>query len=209
MDRLPEWLFEGQLAVYATLGAALIVLIVIRQRMPRTVYLIAFVVVAALTGLYGLLDALVETDREQITHVFQQMAAPREPPAERSQVPFEEIDYDRIFMHVSDRYNRHGVDKPVLRSIAGAMQDCRQVSVRGFEYAPGYKQKESPSDERETIAQVRFMVQFATGRGMRQFVYVIKAVMHRDADGEWRLQNWEAFDPVHDLEVSVKVTGLP
>jgi hypothetical protein len=189
LNWLPEWLFEGQLTVYAVLAVALIFLIVIWKQTPRKAYLVGCILVAVLIGLYALLDFLVQTDREQIMHSVQEMSA-----------GVEGHDVNRIFSQISETYNRHGMDKASFRRASASVIDSREVEqmvVWGYEFGPDYKSKESPSEERATRAIVRFMAKPTGAHGTNLFQ--VEAVMHRDsADGVWRLQSWEVFDPFHE-----------
>lgn len=195
---LPEWLFEGQWTVYAVLAVALIVLIVIWKRTPRTAYLFSCLAVVALIGLYWLLDFTAETDRERVTHAVQEMSA-----------GVQSGDIDRIFENVSETFNRHGQSKASFRQVCTNVINSKivdRVAVYQWEFAPDYKSKESPSDERENIAKVSFMAK-PEGRQGQNF-YLIEAVMHRDSDGKWRMQSWEAFDPFHNEKGPLRVPYL-
>jgi hypothetical protein len=188
VEWLPEWLFEGQLTIFAILGAALVFLLIVWKKTPRTSYLVGCFVLAALAGAYFLLDFFVETDREKITHAFKEMSA-----------GVQDRNVDRIFSQVSDTYNRHGQNKDSFRQASAGVINGRlvdQVVIWGWEYKPDYKEKESPSDARENIAHVNCMVKPVGSAG--QNLYYIEAVMHRDSDGQWRLQSWEASDPFHN-----------
>jgi hypothetical protein len=180
---LPDWLFEGRLTVYAVLAVSLVVVLVIWKRTPRKAYLFASLALAALIGLYFLMDLLVKTDREQITNAFQEMSA-----------GVEAHDVDRIFKQVSETYNRHNSNKAAFRGASTGVIEGHQVdkiTVWAFEFAPDYKQKDSPSAERSNVAKVGFMVRADTPNG--QMPYRVEAVMHRDTDGQWRMQSWEVF----------------
>jgi hypothetical protein len=214
VEWLPEWLFEGQLTVYAVLGAAFVFLFALWKKHRRRAYLVAWCVPVALVVVYLALDILVETDREQITRVFQEIAAEKtlrdlSLKAQDGYAPIVPVDYDRIFSHVSDSYNRHGMNKDELQQVARATSSFQNITVSDFEFPPGYKEKESPADERENIARVRFLLKLSVANGMWENVSAIEAVMHRDADGRWRVQTWEAFDPKRTPETVVRVPNLP
>jgi hypothetical protein len=188
IERLPEWLFEGQLIVYAILGAALVFLLIIWKQTPRKSYLIGVIALAALIGLYYLLDLFVVTDREQIASAIQELSA-----------GVEAHNVDRIFAQVSDTYNRHGMSKPMFRQTVASIIEgghVDRVVMWRCDFAPDYKQKESESDPRETVAKVRFQAKPVAANG--QNLYEVHAVFHRDSDGKWRLQSWEVFDPFHN-----------
>jgi hypothetical protein len=188
IDWLPEWLFEGQLTVYAVLAVVLIVTLIVWKQTPRTAYLVCCLALVALIGLYWLLDYSRETDREQITHAIQEMSA-----------GVQSSDVNRIFDNISETYNRHGMNKAAFRQVSAGVITSSivdQLVVYSWDFPPDYKQKESASDERENVAKVSFMAKPVGRQGTN--LYLIEAVMHRDSDGKWRLQTWEARDPFHN-----------
>jgi ketosteroid isomerase-like protein len=198
IEWLPEWLFEGQFLVYAILIATLIFMGIVWKQTPRRAYAVTVFVLVGLIALYCLLDFLVETDHEQITHAISEMSA-----------GVQAKDVNRIFDSVSKDYNRHGLDKDGFRQmtssvITGNIVD--RVAIWGYDFAPDYKEKSSPSDARENIAHVNFMAKPVGGdKGM---TYLIKAVMRRDADGKWRMQSWEAYDAYHESKEPLHVPYL-
>jgi hypothetical protein len=200
LDWLPEWLFEGQLTVYAVLAVALAFLLMAWKQTPRRSYLVGCISLAALLGIYFLLDILVQTDREQIRHSVQEMSA-----------GVKEHDVSRIFTQVSETYNRHGLNKAAFRSASeGVFNPQRlvdEMAVWGWDFAPDYKSKESASDARDNRAHVRFMAKPTGASGTS--IYLVDAVMHRDSDGKWRLQSWEVFDAFHNDASPLKVPQVP
>jgi hypothetical protein len=199
VQMLPEWLFEGQLVVYAALAAAIVFLALVWKQTPRKGYMVGICVLAALIGLYYLLDVLVQTDREQISDAIHEMSA-----------GVEARSVNRIFDEVSDTYNRHGMTKESFRQVVSGVIGARhvdRVAMWRCEFAPDYKRKESESDTRETIAKVRFQAKPEAANG--QNLYQVDAVFHRDSDGKWRLQSWEVFDPFHNDATPLKVPEVP
>jgi hypothetical protein len=195
---VPEWLFEGQLTVYAVLAVSLVFMLVIWKQTPRKAYVWCSVVLAVLIGLYFLMDLLVETDREQITHAVQEMSA-----------GVQARNVEQIFAQVSDSYNRHGSNKAGFKSaVSGVItgQHVDRVALWAFEFARDYKQKDSPSLERSNVAKVAFMAK-PEGPGGAS-LYRVDAVMHRDADGKWRMQSWEASDAFHEGSTAIRVPYL-
>lgn len=195
---VPEWLFEGQLTVYALLAVALVCTLAIWKKTPRKAYLFCGVAVVVLMALYCLLDFLVQTDREQIRSAIEEMSA-----------GVQAHNVDRIFSQVSDKYNRRGSNKDAFRSACAAAingQHVDRVAIWAFEFPADYKQKESPSQERSGVAKVSFMAKPEGPNGMG--LYRIDAVMHRDADGKWRMQSWEASDPYHEGSTAMRVPYL-
>jgi hypothetical protein len=199
MEWLPEWLFEGQLTVYVVLAVSLIFFLIAWIQTPRRSYLIGCIVLAAFIALYALLDFLVETDREQITHAVKDM----------SQGVLSR-DVNRIFSRISDTYNRHGSNKATFRLASEGVINSREVDqmpVWGWEFAPDYRSKESASDTHENVAHLRFMAKPIGVHG--QMIYLVDAIMHRDSDGQWRLQSWEVFDPYHEGTTPLTVPQVP
>ncbi len=198
-DWLPEWLFEGSLTVYAALAVAAGFLLVVWKQTPRKAYLVGAGVLLALIGVYYLLDVLVQTDREKIAHAFEEMS-----------VGVRTRDVNRIFAQVSDGYNRHGMNKAAFRQASASVIDGRhvdEVRIWGFEFPADYKKKESASDPRENSARVSFMAKPISNNQIG--LYRVDAVMHRDADGQWRMQSWEVFDPYHESTSAQAVPGVP
>jgi hypothetical protein len=196
---LPEWLFEGQLLIYAILAAALVFLTIGWKQTPRKSYLVGIIALAVLLVLYYVLDLVVVTDREQIRHALNEMSA-----------GVEARSIGRIFDNVSDTYNRHGMSKEAFRQVCTGVINARhvdRVAMWGCEFAPGYKQRESQSDARETIAKVRFQAKPEGASGVS--LYQVDAVFHRDTDGKWRLQSWEVFDPYHNDSGPLRVPDVP
>jgi hypothetical protein len=195
---LPEWLFEGQLLIYAILAAALIVLTIVWKQTPRKSYLAGIIALAVSIVLYYVLDRAVVTDREQIVHALNEMSA-----------GVEARSIGRVFDNVSDTYNRHGMSKESFRQVSSSVINGRHVdrlAIWGFEFASDYKQKESQSDARETVGRVRFQAKPEGANGTN--LYQVDAVFHRDTDGKWRLQSWEVFDPFHETG-PLKVPEVP
>ncbi len=198
-ERLPEWLFEGRITIYTLLAVCLVFLLFVWKQTPRKGYLVACVVLLALIGLYFLLDVLVQTDKEQITHAFREMSA-----------GVQTRNIDRIFANVSDTYNRHGMNKSAFKAAADGVIRGRQVDevkVWAFEFEPDYKRKESAADERENLAKVSFMAKPVASDGIS--IYRVEAVMHRDSDGKWRMQSWDVFDPYRNETRPLGVPGVP
>ena len=93
-----DWLFEGQTSVYLLLGTALSGLLVIYWYWRRKAWLFAMLFIAALIGLYALLDHLVETDQEQIERKLEAMAK-----------GVRDHNTDAVFEHLADDF-RSGVN---------------------------------------------------------------------------------------------------
>jgi hypothetical protein len=199
LDWLPEWLFEGQLTVYAVLAVLLAFMLMVWKQTPRRLYLAVCLSLVALIGIYFLLDIVVQTDREQVRNSVQEMSA-----------GVKAHDINRIFAQVSDTYNRHGSSKAEFRSASEGVINPRlveEMAVWGWEFAPDYRSKESASDARENVAHVRFMAKPTGASGTS--IYLVDAVMHRDTDGKWRLQSWEVFDAFHNDTSPLKVPQVP
>jgi hypothetical protein len=92
-----DWLFEGLTTVYLLLGTAFLGLVVIYWHWRRKVWFFAMLVVAALIGLYALLDRLVETDSEQIERKLEAMAR-----------GVRDHNVDAVFEHLADDFRSPG-----------------------------------------------------------------------------------------------------
>jgi ketosteroid isomerase-like protein len=175
-----EWLFEGRIVVYCLLGAVAIVLLVLWRMYPRRGLLVAVVAIAALAGLYFLLDRLVETPREQIERKL--VVEMREAVKAR--------DVDAIFKYIAADFrfrgqNReafHGYVADALR--AGLVED---VIIYDVSFPDGGDDRTRP---------VEFMAKPKAPWAENQPAYRVTAKFVREGDGQWRLQSFEVYNPV-------------
>jgi hypothetical protein len=183
-----DWLFEGRTAVYVSLAAAGIVMLVALAQRRKRLWLIGVVLAAVLAGLYFLLDRAVETDREQVVRKMQTMAAAVQP-----------RNLEAIFSHISDRFNRNGVDKARFRQLASrAISQVDEVEVWDFTFPENFRgtvQLPGEAAPAETI-QVHFMAKPKGGMALGGPANPVEARFVRDPDGQWRMVNFQVFNPV-------------
>jgi hypothetical protein len=190
-----DWLFEGRLSVYLLLiGVGVIVaaqwarngFVVFREERrtkgsttPRrrlVVLPIVLAVLALLVGVYFLLDRLVETRREQIARKLQEMAA-----AVRAG------DLDRIFSHISERFNVQGMDKATFRNYAQAAME------QGWAEELALWDEQFTDDSGSVVFRAK-----PKGRRMPEAQFVVRGQFVLDPDGQWRLEGFQVFFPAGD-----------
>jgi hypothetical protein len=124
-----DWLFEGNLTVYALLVAATVALLALWRRDRKRVYLLGAGVAVALIGVYFLLDWAVETDREQIVRKVREMAD-----------AVGRRDLDGLGRHISEQF-RHKLSGRDKQAMLGAARShassglVREVTVWDFRFA--------------------------------------------------------------------------
>ena len=99
-----DWLFEGRLAVYLTLGVVAVLLAALWWRDRRRAWLYAIGVVALLASVYLLLDRLVETRREQITRRLQAI-----------EKAVKAGDAEQVMQQISPQFDHHGINRDKFR----------------------------------------------------------------------------------------------
>jgi hypothetical protein len=184
-----DWLFEGRPVIYWLLGALGAVLLVGWWTTRKRILLIAVGTLAALAGLYFVLDKLVETDREQIERTLTEMAS-----------AVSRRDTEGVFRHVSDAFaspagrNKADFQEAARGYISGGV--VGEVVVWDVEFPQGV------SHDRPT-APVAFMVKAKGGSfgGKEDAGYRCEATFHHDADGRWRLQGFKLFDPLGTQQI--------
>jgi hypothetical protein len=166
-----DWLFEGDQRAYLLLGLAAAALLGLWWRDRRKGWLIGVGAVAALLGLYFLLDRLVETRREQISRKVVEMAA-----------AVEKNDPDKLLSHVSPQFKWGGMNKDEFTKVVkDLLALAKGKTLQAWEVR-------FPDDK----GKVTFNV---TGRDSRGNTAPgrVEAVFVRDPDGQWRMQTLEVF----------------
>jgi ketosteroid isomerase-like protein len=196
-----DWLFEGRMAVYVSLAAVAIVLLAAWRLNRRGRWLIGVGAVAVLAGLYFLLDRLVETDREQVVRKVQEMAA-----GVRTR------NADAIFTHISERFNRGGVDRAQFRAAVDGILRSRvvdEVEVWDFQFPDDFRREVRVPGQTapgEAIL-VSFTAKAKGGVAVGEFGRC-DATFVRDPDGQWRLFSFQVFNPAVDANQPVQLPGL-
>jgi hypothetical protein len=174
-----DWLFEGRPSVYIALaGVAVLLLILWWQRRKRGL-LFAAVFVAALIGVYAVLDVSVETDREQIVRKINAMIA-----------AVNAHKLDDAFIHISDQFrSAQGKSKAELRAAAEMFLKQKIVeSVKIWDIT----MPEQPSREHPP-ARVFFSVKAS---GVQEFAPAdCDATFDFDPQHGWRLSGFRLLVP--------------
>jgi len=112
-----DWLFEGHTSVYVVLAALMGFLLVAWWQTRKRWVLMGVPLVAALAGVYALLDVMVETDREQIVRKVNALVA-----------ALNAHNLDAAFVHVSDEFRSPaGKSKKEVRDAARMYFDQKIV----------------------------------------------------------------------------------
>jgi ketosteroid isomerase-like protein len=196
---VPEWLFEGQLVVYFVLAVGAVLCGWLWWGSRRSGPLIGLAVCVALIAIYFLLDRLIETDREQISHNLQTMV---DAVATR--------DVNRIFSFVSEDYQRGSANKATFRNdverlINGGV--VSEVVIWDVTFPRDYAKKANPEDARATLATVSFRAKPRSPQGTT-IDYRVEGQMKRDSDGRWRLIGFKAFDAYKDSAQEIVVPQM-
>src|SRR5207237_1141367 len=101
---MPVWLVEGDSFVYFLLACAVAALGAAWRRTRKRRYAVAAGVAASLIVGYFFLDRFVESDGEQMVRKVREVAA-----------AISANDLDAAFQHVSDTFDRGGVNKQQFR----------------------------------------------------------------------------------------------
>lgn len=173
-----DWLFEGRLSVYIALAGLSGFLLFLWGKRRKRGYLIGFVIAAASIGLYAVLDAAIESDREQIVRKVKEMAA-----------AFNAHDLDAAFVHISDHFRSPGGrGKEQLREMAQNYQKqgfVERIIVWDIVCVG------SPSRLNRT-ARVLFSVKAI---GVREFLADCDAIFEFDPPHGWRMREVRLFKP--------------
>lgn len=188
---MPEWFSEGRPMMYLLLAAAGIGFAMI-WRQTRKRWAAAALGGVVLLGLgYFLLDRAIENDREQITRKLSEIAT-----------AVANRDLDRAFANVSDSFQRSGVNKRGFRNYADARRRSEYVSdVQVWDIVvPDV----TPADRR-TVVECAFKVRGSFGETPPGAFTRVTFV--RDADGQWRAQNFDWFLSIADSNSPMPVPG--
>jgi hypothetical protein len=190
-------LFEGRVSVYVALAAAGVVLLLAWWNSRRRHWLFGLGAVVVLAGLYFLLDRLVETDREQIERKVEEMAA-----AVRAR------NTAAIMAHVSDQLHRGGRDKAAFgQSVERAIRLVDAVIVWEFVFPDDFRRPSGVSAGGQArtpeVARVGFRAKPLGGQIRDNPGFNCEAQFVRDPDGQWRLLDFQVFDPLTQERVEI------
>lgn len=177
---MPDWLFEGHTSIYVVLVALTVLMGVVWWQTRKRWAILGMLVALGLVGLYALLDAVVETDREQIVHKIKLMIA-----------AVNAHDIDRAFQHISEDFRTpQGKGKEDLRQLA-----TRYIGQHLLESVDVWDiaciGEPSRSDG---TAKAAFMVK-PHGPGVEGFPAECDATFDFDAQHGWRLSRVRLLKP--------------
>jgi hypothetical protein len=173
-----DWLFEGLTTVYVLLAAALLGCLFVYWQYRRNAWLYAAAVVAALIGVYWLLDRLVKTEREQIQEKVEVMAQ-----------GLRDHNLDAVFEHLSDDFlSPQGRDKAALRKLANDhINGVTQVTVWDLRW----DSKPEPGKEYDGLV-FSFKVR---GVGADDFHFDCRPLFAYEPGRGWRVKRLKILKP--------------
>ncbi len=174
-----DWLVEGRLPVYLVLLTVAIILVAVWWQRRSRRWLIAVAAVLGLVALYALLDRLIETPYEQMVRKVNEMAATAQ-----------KRDPASLNANLADSFDYHGVSKAALLRVAdGRIRsgDVRDVIVWDFE--------RGPISREDRTGRIDFFIKVKTSFTRDELFFRCHATFTLDADGQWRMQTFELFDP--------------
>ncbi len=183
---MPDWLFEGLWAVYATLGMVAVVLLILWWRDRRRGWLYGIAVAGLLILIYALLDFAVETDGEQIGRELQEMAR-----AVRNR------DLNGALVFFSDRFVAEGHNKAAFQQMAEPyVRNGTVTDVVIWDFHFNGKTKDAPP-----IANVNFRVKLKGNLGSAgEYFALCEAQFEQEPNKVWRLRGFRLFDPMKNDE---------
>jgi hypothetical protein len=194
------WLFEGRLSVYLVLIAVAFVLLLVWWQTRERRWQTAVLIVLALIGCYFLLDRAVETEREQVVRKVRAMAD-----------GVRERDVSKIFIHISERFHFAGADRVRFRQRAEqaiGRHEVDEVEVWEFQFPDDFRTRVQVPGQGEVDAiRVSFMAKPKGGVMGDQF-FRCEAVFVREPDEQWRLFEFQLFNPAVDSNQPVQIPGV-
>jgi hypothetical protein len=186
-----DWLFEGRPVIYWMLGVLAVLLLLVWWRVRKRPVLLAAGVVAALAVVYFGLSFLVETPRAQIVRKVQEMAG-----------AVKARDADTIFKHIAKDFKFRGQDRATFRGYV------EMVLKRGLIDDLVIYDEEFPAGGDERTRPVTFMAKPKSAALGDQPAYPVTATFVREADGQWRMQGFEVYNPVAGKQ-KMDIPNLP
>jgi hypothetical protein len=176
-----DWLFEGKVAVYLFLAAVAVSLVYLWTQTRKRYFLYGVGVTVLLAGLYFLLDKAVETDREQIVHKTEAMAA-----------AVKAKDIRALFEHVSDQF-RSPAGKDKQQSQISAQKlissgEVTEVTVWGFHF-----DDDGSRERRSRVVAFQVKAEGSLMGVTRGVPFTCEATFDFDAQHGWRLKGFKLF----------------
>ncbi len=186
-----DWLFEGRPVIYWLLGVVAVLLLLVWWRNRQRAFLIAAAVAVALAGVYFLLSLTVETPRAQIARKLQEMAS-----------AVKARDVDGVFKHIAKDFTFRGQDRAAFRGYVD------MVLKRGWIDELVIYDEDWPAGGDERTRIVSFMAKPKSAALGDQPAYPVEAKFVREADGQWRMQGFEVYNPVAGKQ-KMDIPNLP
>lgn len=190
---MPVFLSDPPPALYLVLFLGVIVAASVWFRyQSRTTRWVAIGVLVLLLVMC-LIDRVTESPREQAVRRVEAIVA-----AVNARQP------NDLLPHVSDSFDYRGLKKSNLSSV-GTWQIIRDHNVRVAVWDFARDDVQFPD---ANTAVVGFMSK--GGANGREVPFYIRAKFVRDADGEWRVQSFTAYDPLQKANgTPVSIPGMP
>jgi hypothetical protein len=188
-----DWLTDPSPTLYVILVIAALVGAGLWVRYQNKKTRVAAVVLVAALVLVFVVDLLVESPREQCVRKVAAIVD-----AVNARRP------DDLLLHVSDSFDYKGMKKTRLGT-ASAWEQLRVHNVRVATWDFTREDVQAPD------ANTRIVGFMAKGEAAgRPLPFYIRAKFVRDADGQWRVQGFTAYDPIQKTNApEVVIPGLP
>jgi hypothetical protein len=155
--------------------------------------------IGAIAGVIGVLlfvglyvgDSVYESDREQIVRKMNEMSA-----------GVQSRNLNAVFANISESFRKGGTSKAALRSLADKAQMSHQVDEVVIW---GIEMDRVPKDSKPVDVDFLFKVKGSLSSG--EF-FRGKATFVRDADGQWRMQTFDVFNPAAESRTPIAIPGL-
>jgi hypothetical protein len=188
---MPEWLVEGNPTLYFLLACVLVISGALWWRTRKRQYAVAAGVAGFLIVGVFLIDRAVESDREQLIRIVNEVAD-----------AVTDGDIDRAFQHVSKSFSRAGMDKESFRHFARDRRGHGFVTaVRMWDVTP----TEVLREQRQAVVEFPFKVRGSFGETPPN--YFAKVTFVLDADGRWRVQTFDIFNSLTESRSPVPIPG--
>ena len=179
-----DWLFEGRMAVYVTLGVVAIILAALWWRDRRMGWLYAVGVVGLLAGLYLLLDKLVETRYEHIVRRLRDI-----------QSAVKSADAEKVMRQLSSRFSYNGVTREQFRvMVVDRLKNRFLEDLEIWEV--------SMPDESGTVS---FIAKPKGGAVGDNTGFRVRSEFVQDPDGQWRMKGFEVYNSFADSQSPLDV----
>jgi hypothetical protein len=185
---MPTFLSDPSTPFYTLLGALVIILGLVALRRQKRSDLVNLGIGAVVVLAVFLIDRAVESPREEVEHVVNDMARA----AEKS-------DYDAVFQNVSDSFSYKGKDKKVARQAAEMAKGYFPGGIRLWGVT-----RDRFKETGDSTAEQEFDAQFVDGPQTRhRCVGVFKK-----ENGVWKMTTFRLYPVVGNTDEEVTPPGL-